>query len=252
MKHKKTAIISAVLVLLVGISGASAMRMNKDKQRDYPRAMVNYGHFKDLVKKVEKHRKKRIVSLDEFLEMSQDENTIILDTRSREKFNDKHIEGAINLPFPEFTQRNLWDIIPPDENKRILIYCNNNVGADPINFAGKTQQPMTDYYREQEVIPAMMKDKIRDAIYTYTMGDVTETVVVPTTTDNQRSLALNIPTYINLYGYGYEDVYELNELVNINDPRVNFVGRRSNERIDVQMPVVSQGEHQQDMQQIRQ
>ncbi len=43
------------------------------------------------------------------------------------------------------------------------------------------------------------------------------------------SLALNIPTYVNLYGYGYQNIYELNELVNINDSRVNF--RKNNKRL---------------------
>jgi hypothetical protein len=37
-------------------------------------------------------------------------------------------------------------------------------------------------------------------------------------------LALNIPTYINLYGYGYKNVYELDELVNVNDKRIEFEG----------------------------
>jgi rhodanese-related sulfurtransferase len=35
-------------------------------------------------------------------------------------------------------------------------------------------------------------------------------------------LALNIPTFINLYGYGYRNVYELGEVVDFNDPRVNW------------------------------
>ncbi len=37
-------------------------------------------------------------------------------------------------------------------------------------------------------------------------------------------MALNIPTYINLYGYGYRNVYELHELVNVDDPRIAFEG----------------------------
>ena len=37
-------------------------------------------------------------------------------------------------------------------------------------------------------------------------------------------LALNIPTFINLVGYGYENVYELGELVSIRDETVNWVG----------------------------
>lgn len=31
-------------------------------------------------------------------------------------------------------------------------------------------------------------------------------------------------TYINLYGYGYRNVYELDELVNVKDPRIVFEG----------------------------
>jgi hypothetical protein len=37
-------------------------------------------------------------------------------------------------------------------------------------------------------------------------------------------MALNIPTYITLYGYGYRNVYELNELVKVSDPRITFEG----------------------------
>jgi phage shock protein E len=36
-------------------------------------------------------------------------------------------------------------------------------------------------------------------------------------------LSLNIQTFINLYGYGYRNVYELGEVVNFNDPEVHWV-----------------------------
>ena len=36
-------------------------------------------------------------------------------------------------------------------------------------------------------------------------------------------LALNIQTFINLYGYGYRNVYELGEVVNFDDPNVRWV-----------------------------
>jgi rhodanese-related sulfurtransferase len=35
-------------------------------------------------------------------------------------------------------------------------------------------------------------------------------------------LALNIPTFINLYGYGYRNIYELGDVVDFNDPRVQW------------------------------
>lgn len=37
-------------------------------------------------------------------------------------------------------------------------------------------------------------------------------------------LALNIPTFINLYGYGYKNVYELSSLLSVNDPKLEFEG----------------------------
>jgi hypothetical protein len=37
-------------------------------------------------------------------------------------------------------------------------------------------------------------------------------------------MALNIPTYVNLYGYGYRNIYELDELVNVSDSRITFEG----------------------------
>jgi len=36
-------------------------------------------------------------------------------------------------------------------------------------------------------------------------------------------LALNIPTFINLVGYGYRNVRELNDVIDFNDPRVRWV-----------------------------
>jgi phage shock protein E len=36
-------------------------------------------------------------------------------------------------------------------------------------------------------------------------------------------VSLNIQTFINLYGYGYKNVYELGDVVNFNDPAVRWV-----------------------------
>jgi len=36
-------------------------------------------------------------------------------------------------------------------------------------------------------------------------------------------LALNIQTFINLYGYGYRNVYELGDVVNFDDPKVRWI-----------------------------
>ncbi len=40
-------------------------------------------------------------------------------------------------------------------------------------------------------------------------------------------LALNIQTFINLVGYGYSNVRELNEVVDFNDPKIGWVKGRA-------------------------
>ena len=78
-----------------------------------------------------KHRESRRLTEDEFIRLSHEPGTIILDARSRQRFTELHIKGAINLSFPDMTVESLSRVLP-DRNARILIYCNNN-------FAGAEQ-----------------------------------------------------------------------------------------------------------------
>lgn len=71
------------------------------------------------------HREGRRLTEDEFILMSHTPNTIILDARSKEKYDQLHIKGAINLSFSDIAIDSLQQTIP-DKNTRILIYCNNN------------------------------------------------------------------------------------------------------------------------------
>ena len=45
----------------------------------------------------------------------------------------------------------------------------------------------------------------------------------PPVTRKSAQLALNIQTFINLVGYGYPNVRELNEVIDFNDPKVRWV-----------------------------
>jgi hypothetical protein len=78
-------------------------------------------------------REDRRVSEEEFLRMSREPGTIVLDARSREKFDELHVRGAIHLAFPDLTAESLAAAIP-DRGTRILIYCNNNFGGAPGPF----------------------------------------------------------------------------------------------------------------------
>jgi Rhodanese-like domain len=61
---------------------------------------------------------------------------VILDARSERLFRLRHIEGAVNLPFPEFTQATLSRAIP-SPSSRVLIYCNNNFRGAPESLPVK-------------------------------------------------------------------------------------------------------------------
>ena len=82
------------------------------------------------------HRESRRLTEDEFIQMSREPGTIVLDARSAEKYNELHIKGAINLSFPDITVDSLNATLP-DKNARILIYCNNNFVGQQKAFPTK-------------------------------------------------------------------------------------------------------------------
>ena len=82
------------------------------------------GHLRMAIE-AEAHRDKRRITEEEFIRMSREPGTIILDARSKQRFDELHIEGAVNLSFPDIAVESLKQLIP-DKNTRILIYCNNN------------------------------------------------------------------------------------------------------------------------------
>jgi rhodanese-related sulfurtransferase len=70
-------------------------------------------------------RASRRISEADFIRMSREPGTIVLDARSREKFDELHVKGAVHLSFPDIAVDSLHATIP-DKSTRILIYCNNN------------------------------------------------------------------------------------------------------------------------------
>ena len=137
---------------------------------------IDYAAFLKLTAELEPERLKHRISEEEFLKMSTQKGVIVLDTRSKAKFDMLHVKGAKHLNFSDFTEKALTQLIP-DKNTPILIYCNNNF--------------------ENAGIPMITKS---------------------------APLALNIPTYINLRGYGYKNVYELKPNLDIRKTRIPFAG----------------------------
>ena len=89
-----------------------------------------------VAKEAAQHRASRTVSEGEFLRMAGEKGTIILDARSREKYDELHVAGAINLPFPDIAVESVARLIP-DRETRILIYCNNNFRNAEAAFPSK-------------------------------------------------------------------------------------------------------------------
>ena len=76
------------------------------------------------------------LSEQQFIEMSRMPGIIILDARSRQKYDELHIKGAMNLSFPDIAIESLERLLP-DKRTRILIYCNNNFLNAPSAFPTK-------------------------------------------------------------------------------------------------------------------
>ncbi|MFK8057990.1 MAG: rhodanese-like domain-containing protein [Saprospiraceae bacterium] len=152
---------------------------------NYPRARVSLTDFADLVAEVGKDRDDRLLSLQDFLVDASDPKTVVLDARSRNMYERRHIKGSINIPYTEFTEETLTRNIP-DPETRILIYCNNNFTGDRVALASKVI--LQSVAQQRGVRP--------------------------------RLLALNIPTHVTLRGYGYQNIFELDELVDVMDPRM--------------------------------
>ena len=185
---------SRIFLLSVVLLAANAVLA---QNTNYPKAKVSFEDFKGLVAEVEAHRASRLINFDTFLKMSQEPGVIILDSRSAFRFERIHLKGAKHLAFTDFTQGNLAKVIPTFETT-ILIYCNNNFEGNQTDFASKVALP-----RPQPANAAATQFAAQS---------------------KPLMMALNIPTYINLYGYGYRNVYELHELVKVSDPRIVFEG----------------------------
>jgi hypothetical protein len=110
----------------------SSMALTKESTN--PR--VDAEGFAAIVSEIRASRQMILIGEAEFIQMSKEPGTVILDARTKERFNQIHIKGAINLPFTEFTEDTLKAAIP-DKAARILIYCNNNFENDPVQFAEK-------------------------------------------------------------------------------------------------------------------
>ena len=142
-----------------------------------PNPQIDYPGFLELAQQTEARRASRRLEVAEFTRMMAEPGTVLLDARSADKFALRHVEGAVSLPFTDFTAEALAKVIPA-KSTRVLIYCNNNFINEPQAFPSKLP-------------PA----------------------------------SLNISTYIALATYGYDNVYELGPVLDVNSTTLPFAGK---------------------------
>ena len=150
--------------------------------QDIPNRLIDYDAFASQVSAVGQWRKTHRVSEAEFIRMSADPATVVLDARSAEKYAELHVRGARNLSLPDITADELAKVVP-EKSTRILIYCNNNFLNAPGAFPSKAV-----------------------------------------------SASLNIYTINVLHSYGYDNVYELGPLIDINQAKIEFEGAQATPR----------------------
>lgn len=159
---------------LIAMTGLAATPTLSQQRAQNP--LIDYEGYTELVADVAPIRRERLITLADFKVRAARPDVLLLDARSAQAFAEGHIEGAVNLPLPDFTAEALAEITGSNPNREILIYCNNNFTNNRRPVATKRVE-----------------------------------------------LALNIQTFINLHGYGYRNVFELGEAVDMDAPEVGWV-----------------------------
>ena len=173
---------------------------------------------------------------------------------TKDAYDKFHIKGAVHLDFSDFTEYKLNKLIP-NKDKRILIYCANNFhGNSPIIEKGGPAGSKGVTIEEGLKMVGTKRLSIKNG-YKPTDSTGESSAEGPAGTDGpygiqeesssstnnfpfkvepilqllnkeriKSPVALNIPTYINLYYYGYKNVYELSSSININDKNLKVAG----------------------------
>src|SRR5688572_28223891 len=104
---------------------SASMVVSAQKMADIPNPSIDMKGYLRIAAEAAEHREKRRLTEEDFIKMSKGAGVVILDARSKRKYDELHIKGAVNLSFPDITVESLAAMLP-GKNATILIYCNNN------------------------------------------------------------------------------------------------------------------------------
>lgn len=115
----------------------SLILVSQTLAEDIPNPLIDYQKFNQIVTDSAEEREQHRLTEAQFLKAMTEKKVVLLDARSSARYIERHIKGAVNLPFTDFTAETLAAIIPAKDTK-VLIYCNNNFLGDLIAFASKS------------------------------------------------------------------------------------------------------------------
>lgn len=120
-EHQRTDRLTVITILLVILIGAilityQAPRLNFELS---PEEMLTLIQDNDY-----------IVGMDQVEQLIKDENTTIVDIRSKGDFVVNHIQGAINIPQPQILSEESSDLF--DEDKNYVLYGEDHTSANGV------------------------------------------------------------------------------------------------------------------------
>lgn len=135
---KKLAVSLIALIAVVSLFATLSAAAQSAPEAGAPiiNPAIDEGAYLRVVGDALGHRARHRLSEAEFIRMSREPGTIVLDARSKTKFDELHVAGAINLSFPDIAVESLARALP-DKDARILIYCNNNFSGAEGAFPSK-------------------------------------------------------------------------------------------------------------------
>lgn len=80
-----------------------------------------------IIKLISKTRASEDIDIYELKEIMKKENTVLIDVRSEQEFNEGHLERAISIPNYEIFK--IKDIIK-DKDKIIILYCKSGIRSE--------------------------------------------------------------------------------------------------------------------------
>ena len=103
------------------------------------------------------------------------------------------------------------------EGETIILDTRSKSAFDRIHVKGAVHLNFSDFTKQKlkEVIP---NKETRILIYCNNNFDSPNLAMANKSFD----LALNIPTFINLHGYGYENIYELEDYIKEEDSKIKL------------------------------